>query len=310
MNWDFIYRGETKEIDDEVRASASGSFIRLSDGFTHYELSGPRNGQPVVLVHGFSVPYFVFDPTFSYLVGAGFRVLRYDLFGRGLSDRPYIRYNLNVFVGQLKELLDVLGFKQVHLIGLSMGGAIGSAFTVKFPDRVLKLILIDPVGIRPTPHSWIYKAASLPVLSELILGLAGTDRLVQTVAAGFFDPGHIKMFHDQYRVQMEYRGFKRAILSTLRNKTLDGFPEIYQQLGRLDLPVLLFWGQEDQTLPLEQSHDILSAVPRAEFHVIENCGHIPHYEKPEEVNPIISDFLNNQTTGQFCPVTTQVVKGW
>jgi len=310
MNWDFIYRGETKEIDDEVRASASGSFIRLSDGFTHYELSGPCNGQPVVLVHGFSVPYFVFDPTFSYLVGAGFRVLRYDLFGRGLSDRPHLQYNLGVFVGQLKELLDALGFKQVHLIGLSMGGAIGSAFTVKFPDRVLKLILIDPVGIRPMPHSWIYKVASLPVLSELILGLAGTERLVQTAAAGFFDPEHIKMFHDQYRVQMEYHGFQRAILSTLRNKTVDGFPETYQQLGRLDLPVLLFWGQEDQTLPLEQSHDILSAVPRAEFHVIENCGHIPHYEKPEEINPIISDFLNNQTTGQFCPVTTQVVKGW
>jgi len=55
---------------------------------------------------------------------------------------------------------------------------------------------------------------------------------------------------------------------------------------------LLIWGRNDQTLPLEQSRDILSAVPRAEFHIMENCGHIPHYEKPEEVNSLLANFLN------------------
>ena len=121
MNFDFIYRGENKEIDDEVRASTSGSYIRLSNGFIHYELSGPDSGQPIVLVHGFSVPYFIFDPTFNFLTKAGWRVLRYDLFGRGFSDRPHVRYNIDLFVRQLKELLDALNIKRVNLIGLSMG---------------------------------------------------------------------------------------------------------------------------------------------------------------------------------------------
>ncbi len=144
MNFDFICRGETKDIDDDIRASTSGSFIRLSNGFTHYELCGPDSGQSVVLIHGFSVPYFVFDPTFNFLVSAGFRVLRYDLFGRGFSDRPYTRYNLELFVNQLKDLLCALNIKRVNLIGLSMGGAISSAFTVSFPESVRRLILIDP----------------------------------------------------------------------------------------------------------------------------------------------------------------------
>ncbi len=292
MNWDFIYRGETKEIDDHVRASTSGSFIRLSSGFTHYELGGPDNGMPVVLVHGFSVPYFIFDPTFNFLLSAGFCVLRYDLFGRGFSDRPHVNYNIDLFVHQLKELLDKLKIQQVSLIGLSMGGAIASTFTVYFPERVRKLILIDPIGTRPMPLSWMYKTAILPGISELILGLVGTERMVQGVASDFFDPEHIVMFQDQYRVQLHYRGFKRAILSTLRNKTVNGFPEVYQRLGKLDVPILLFWGRNDRTLPLEQSGDILSAVPRTEFHVIENCGHIPHYEKPDIVNPLLADFLN------------------
>ena len=293
MNLDFIYRGEIKEIDDEVRASTSGSFIRLSEGCAHYELSGPDSGEAVVLVHGFSVPYFIFDPTFSFLVNSGFRVLRYDLFGRGFSDRPHVKYNMDLFVGQLKELLDALDLKQVNLIGLSMGGAIASAFTVRFPKRVHRLVMMDSIGTRPAPFSWIYKAAMLPGLSELILGMVCADRMVQSMASGFFNPKHDKMFQDQCRVQIQYHGFKRALLSTLRNKTVDGIPEVYQRLGKLDVRVLLLWGRNDQTLPLEQSRDILSAVPHAEFHVIEDCGHIPQYEKPDEVNPIIQQFLTS-----------------
>jgi pimeloyl-ACP methyl ester carboxylesterase len=294
MNFDFIYRGETKDIDDAVRASTSGSYIRLSDGCTHYELRGADSSQPMILVHGFSVPYFIFDPTFDFLAKAGYRVLRYDLFGRGFSDRPRVKYNIDLFVNQLKGLLDALNFRSVNLIGLSMGGAIASAFTVNYPERVHKLILIDPIGTQPMPLSWMYKAAILPGISELVLGLAGTEGMVQGIASDFFDPEHVKMFQDQYRVQMQYRGFKRAILSTLRNKTVDGFPEVYQRLGKLDMPILLFWGRNDQTLPLGQSRDILSLVPRAEFHIIENCGHIPHYERPEEVNPILQQFLNSK----------------
>ena len=293
MNWDFIYRGENKEIDEEARASTEGSFIRLSNGFTHYELGGSDSSKAVVLVHGFSVPYFIFDPTFDFLADSGFRVLRYDLFGRGFSDRPPAKYNMDLFVRQLKELLDALDLKQVNLIGLSMGGAIASVFTVNFPERVRRLALMDSVGTRPAPFSWIYKAAMLPGISELILGMVSADRMVQSMASGFFDPEHVKMFQDQCRVQIQYRGFKRALLSTLRNKTVDGIPEVYQSLGKLDVPVLLIWGRNDRTLPLEQSGDILSAVPRAEFHVIEDCSHIPQYEKPEEVNPILQQFLDS-----------------
>ena len=292
MNWDFIYRGETKDIDDDIRTSTSGSFIRLSNGFTHYELCGPDNAQSVALIHGFSVPYFVFDPTFNFLVSAGFRVLRYDLFGRGFSDRPHVKYNIDLFVNQLKELLDALNIKQVNLIGLSMGGAVASAFTVNFPECVRRLILIDPVGIQSRPLSWMYKVAILPGISESILSLISTERIIQRAATDFFDPEHAKLFQNQYRSQMQYRGFKRAILSTLRNKTVDGFPEVYQRLGKLGMPVLLIWGRNDRTLPLEQSCDILSAVPRAELHIIENCGHIPHYEKPEQVNSLLVNFLN------------------
>ncbi|MGB7874199.1 MAG: hypothetical protein WBL25_07430, partial [Anaerolineales bacterium] len=90
MPWTFPYLGKTEELNEAARAGAPGSFVQLSDGCSHYELGGPPDGQPVVLVHGFSVPYFIWDPTFSFLTECGFRALRYDLFGRGYSDRPRV----------------------------------------------------------------------------------------------------------------------------------------------------------------------------------------------------------------------------
>ncbi|MEP7137424.1 MAG: alpha/beta hydrolase, partial [Chloroflexota bacterium] len=129
-------RDETKELNDEARKSAGGAFIQLSNGVTHYELGGNESGEVVVLVHGFSVPYFIYDPTFEFLTRSGFRVLRYDLFGRGFSDRPHMDYNLDLFIEQLSDLLDTLRFTPpVNLIGLSMGGLIASAFTVRHPER-------------------------------------------------------------------------------------------------------------------------------------------------------------------------------
>lgn len=291
MNWDFIYRGETKVLDESTRASTDGSFIRLSDGCTHYELGGPENGQPAVLVHGFSVPYFIWDPTFEGLTSSGFRVLRFDLYGRGFSDRPRVRYNLDLFVRQLRELLDALNFDQVNLSGLSMGGPITTMFTAQFPERVHRLILIDPCGARPIRLSPILKAALLPIIGELALGLFGDENLVRGNASDFFDPKYVAMFQDKYRVQMQYRGFKRAILSSMRNGMLDSFYEAYQRVGEQKVPVLIFWGRNDAAVPLDHSREILRAIPRAELHVVENCGHIPHYEKPDHVNPILIQFL-------------------
>ncbi len=294
MNWDFIYRGETKHLDDAVRAKASGSFIQLSDGCTHYELSGPQDSKVVVLVHGFSIPYGIWDPTYQALISDGWRVLRYDLFGRGYSDRPQRPYNLSLFVRQLSDLLDALAIPRVHLIGLSMGGAIAAAFTVRHPTRIHKLILIDPIGTQPMPLGPLYRAGLFPGIGELVLGLVGTDKIIKGIASDFYDPTLVEQFKDDYRDQMQFRGFKRAILSTLRNKTLNGFPEIYGQLGKLGLPVLLLWGRNDQTIPLAQSDSIIRLVPGVEFHVIEGCGHIPHYERPEIVNPIVSQFLSSK----------------
>jgi pimeloyl-ACP methyl ester carboxylesterase len=296
----FAYRKETKQLNNTARHDTDGCFIQLPDGVTHYELGGPESGEVVVLVHGFSVPYFIYDPTFQFLTQSGFRVLRYDLFGRGFSDRPAAHYNVNLLVHQLAALLDALGIastgtstgpRPVNLIGLSMGGPIAATFTIRFPERVNKLVLIDPAGAKPIHLSPMLKTAKLPFVAETVLSLSGTEGMVKSIAKDFFDPSLVDHFISRYRVQMEFQGFRNAILSTIRNGMLDSFIHVYEALGKMNKKILLLWGRDDLTIPFAQSFDLRAVLPKVEFHVIKNTGHIPHYEKPHEVNPLLLEFL-------------------
>ncbi|MFT3895682.1 MAG: alpha/beta hydrolase [Anaerolineales bacterium] len=285
-------RGETKELNDSARRSADGSFITLTDGVTHYELGGNKSGEVVVLIHGFSVPYFIYDPTFEFLTRSGFSVLRYDLFGRGFSERPDTRYNVDLFVRQLSELLDALQLSHpVNLIGLSMGGLIAATFTARHPDGVKSLTLIDPAGARSLAESPMLRMIKLPFIAEAILSVVGGEPFIESNAKDFFDPKMIENFKARYRIQMQYKGFLRAILSSVRNGMLKSYLDVYKQIGKMNKPILLFWGKEDVTVPLEHGQDLLAAMPKTEFHIIEGCGHTPHYEKPDVVNPILLKFL-------------------
>jgi pimeloyl-ACP methyl ester carboxylesterase len=294
MSWRFPYRGETEVLNDGIRAKAPGTFVRLTEGITHYELGGPPSGPIAVLVHGFSVPYYVWEPTFQALVQAGARTLRYDLYGRGFSDRPRGPYTIDFFVRQLKELLEAFGMERVALIGLSMGGPISATFAARYPEHVRRLGLIDPVGFQPMPLSAALKLALVPGLGELALGLIGDEALLNGMAADFFDRELIGLFLSQYRIQMKYRGFKRALLSTLRGDALAGCPQAYLRLAERDIPVLLIWGRDDRTIPIETSRQIIEAIPRIRFIPVENCGHIPHYERPEVINPILVQFVGEK----------------
>jgi pimeloyl-ACP methyl ester carboxylesterase len=223
MPWKFPYLGETKKLNEATRADTPGEFVQLTNGWTHFELSGPDDGNSIVLVHGFSVPYFIWDPTFEFLTASGFRVLRYDLFGRGFSDRPRTRYDIDLFCQQLRDLLDTLGFEKTNLVGLSMGGPIVATFSARYPDRVGKLVLVDPAGARPVTLSGILRAALAPGFGELALGLFGRNQLTSEVASDFYKPVNIKAFAQKYMIQMGYKGYMRAILSTTRTGMLGDF---------------------------------------------------------------------------------------
>jgi len=288
---EFHFRGESQVLDAAARSAAPGRFVELPDGSTHYEMGGPPEGQLVVLVHGFSVPYYIWDPTFAALVQAGCRVLRYDLYGRGYSDRPDAVYNQDLFVRQLRHLLAALRVdRPVDLVGLSMGGAIAVAFTARHPDMVDKLCLISPAGL-PMKRPALAGLVEAPLLGEWLMSLFGDKLLVDWLRGDFRQPEKFPQYQEKYRVQMKYVGFKRAILSTIRSGFLNDMTEAYRRVGQQKRPVLLIWGREDNSISFSTSEQVRAAIPQVEFHAIDDAGHVSHYERPEIVNRILLEFL-------------------
>lgn len=274
---------ETKIMNNEARKNAPGKFIKLTGGVTHYETGGPDTGKVVILVHGFSVPYYIWDVTFDSLVKNGFHVVRYDEFGRGYSDRPHVKYDPVLYRTQLQDLIISLKLKTpVSLAGLSFGGPVVTDFAVNNPSLVDKLILVDP------PYSSMKLNKSEFVANyEWALN---HEKQANDQLKDFKYPDQFPGWVDKYKVQMHYKGFRHALISTRKNYYGDIQVSNYKRLDGLQKKVLLIWGREDTSVPFHFSDSIRKAV-QVEFFPVDDAGHLPHLEKPGLVNQKIISFL-------------------
>ena len=288
----WIFDEESKTLDDNMRRGLPGQFIKLSDGYVHYELSGPDDGPVVVLIHGISTPYFVWDDTQPALTKAGFKVLRYDLYGRGFSDRPNVTYDEQLFDRQLLELLSALKIrKPVDLVGSSMGGAIAVIFAARHPENVRKLVLISPAGF-PVNVPVAGQIGRLPVVGDYLMYAFGNPIMNRLFKDNFSKSDKLSAFSEKFRQQTRYVGFKRALQSTLRNFNLDNQKTAFEAVGKQGRQVMLIWGREDKIVPFSNNEMVRATIHDVDFHALDVAGHIPHYEAPERVNPLMVDFMN------------------
>jgi pimeloyl-ACP methyl ester carboxylesterase len=287
----WAFNEESKTLDDNIRRGLPGQFIKLSDGYVHYELSGPDDGPVVILIHGFSAHYFVWDDTHPALTKAGFRVLRYDLYGRGFSDRPNVTYDEQLFDRQLLELLSALKIREpADLVGSSMGGAIAVIFAARHPEKARKLLLIDPAGY-PVNLPLAGRMVRLPVVGDYLTYAFGNPIMLRGFKDYFSKLDKLSAFSEKYRQQTQYTGFKRAILSTLRNFNLDNQKTTYETVGKQGRQVMLIWGREDKIIPFSNNEMIRAVIRDVDFHAIDAAGHLPHYEVSERVNPLMVEFM-------------------
>lgn len=281
---------EPTPIDDAARAAKSGRIATLPSGRTWYEVHGPETGAPVVLVHGTTIPSLVWDRNADALAGAGFHVIRYDLYGRGLSDRPDARYDLDVYVTQLAELLDALApGRPVDLVGLSLGGMIVAEFARRHPHQVRRLVLIGPGGVADPPT--IARAAAAPGVGEYLMRVAGSRQLLPSRRM-LLHPDRHAALDSAFLATIRFRGSRRAVLATLRNVPYNGYQEAYAELGRLGKPVMLVWGREDVVVPFASSEVVRALVHPARFVAVDDAGHLANLERPDVVNAATIDFLS------------------
>jgi pimeloyl-ACP methyl ester carboxylesterase len=264
--------------------------FKNSRGHTYYEYLRGTNGKTVVFIHGITKPSYVFDDNFKAMHESGFSVLRYDLYGRGRSSAPEVKYDEAVYVEQLQGLLDYLKLERVSLVALSMGALVATKFTESYPSIVVSIVYVDPAGY-PRGFSLFEKLIRSRGLGDLIFYSLGNRLLRKRNHQNVKYPEKIAGFHTKYAEQMQYRGFRRSVHATIRHMDFE-MTAAFSSVTTLDIPISVIWGEDDVVVPISRMKYFLNDFPRAEFHVIKDTGHEANHENPEAVNPLLVKFLS------------------
>jgi pimeloyl-ACP methyl ester carboxylesterase len=287
-----LYRDhENMDLIEASREPTVGADVKGRDGTIHYQLGGPEGGRTVVLVHGVSGPMTVWDKTYVALTGAGLRVLRYDLYGRGRSERPDLPYDERLYDDQLTDLLGALKIDgPVALVGSSMGCVISAGFRNRHPERVQRLALIGPAGF-PIEASLLAPLLQVPGIGAYMMAVIGDGMLMKHNHRYFVHSERVPEAHAAFARQLEIRGTKRAIRRTMGDMPLQDYKDGYAAVGKSDVPVLLIWGEKDVTFPFAHHVAAQTLMPQAQFVPVKEAAHLPQYERDDVVNPALISYL-------------------
>lgn len=288
----FSFTQETQELNEETRKEIGGTFIKLSKGYTYYQLQGPDTGKTVILIHGAGSGSYAWDHNFNYLVNQGFRVLKFDLYGRGFSDRVDAIYDTTLFYEQILELLDTFQLKAPYNVAaVSMGSSIALHFTKNNLDKVNSLVLTDPASLSDGSMPWYLKK---PFISQVLMTAYWYPRAVEKQMREYHNPNNVPEYREKSWEQLKYKGLKKAMLSTWQNMLTLNMTKEMEQIGKSEVKVLLIWGKSDPLISPAMSEHYIKAMPQASLTVIDSAGHLSNYEKPTIFNTVVTKFIRNE----------------
>ena len=282
----FIWESRRKVIGTVERKGVPGGFAALSQGVTYYHWIGPVRGPVAVAIHGSTMPSAVWDDVAEGLGAIGYRMLVYDLYGRGLSDAPKGPQNAQFFIRQLTDLLADQGLGQdLTLIGTGLGGSIATAFTAAHPERVKRLILLSPMGLDRPEDGLARFIRQTPLIGDwLFLALFG-GQLRKSVAAAPSRIGPAQL------EELGRKGFIPAVLASLRGIGADRQEAQHRAIGRADVPVVALWGQLDTVVPISGLGSLAQWSRNARQEVIAGAGDGLPYTHAAEVIAVLKDVL-------------------
>jgi pimeloyl-ACP methyl ester carboxylesterase len=268
-----------------------GEFTSTASGTTYYEYHpGKRTSGTAIFIHGFALPSGVWEKNFSVLSRQGYSVLRFDRVGVGRSVTPVKKHSMLLFINQIKELIDsVRPPPPFSLVGLSMGGAVAARFTAMYPALVGRICLIAPAvaGLFPGAVRFLTLPGVGRLAAELLTGAILKRNLADIFACRDMATGFIQ----DCLGQLHRISYRRAILSTLRHTLLDRTSYAYAALNTINIPSSLIWGTEDTVVPFARAESVRQALGSCAFHPIQGAGHCPAWERADEINRLLADFL-------------------
>lgn len=270
-------------------------YVMVGDINTRFRTAGAE-GTTVVLLHGIGDAVETWDDNINVLA-EHHRVYALDMVGFGRSDKPPIQPSLAFGVQFVSDFMENQHIERTSLIGNSMGGAISLQFAIQFPEKLDKLVIENSAALGKGVAGF-FRLFSIPLIGELFSRPShwGTAWILKQIA-------YVSTLITDNLVELYYQlatlpGAQRWLLSTLRvgmsllGQRAQFVRFIVDNLSKISCPTLIIWGEQDRIIPVAHAQVAKKRILNAELQILDPCGHMPHFEHPEDFNQLILEFLN------------------
>ncbi len=270
-------------------------FIKANDLTLHVAEAGPRDGNPVIFLHGFPDASFGWDAQIRALAKAGFYVIAPDQRGYNLSDKPKGKenYKMNLLVADVLALADALNLSRFNLAGHDFGGLVSWNLVERHPERVKRLAILNvphpkimneflKTNRQQRSKSWYAFFFRLPVLPEIIVRANNWKMLASAMGKGLSAAGL-----NRYRAAWSQPGSMTAMLNWYRCL----FQQSPQAIPakRIQVPTLMIWGKHDPHLMWQMAPGSIDLCENGRLEYLEDATHWVHQDKPDQVNRLLTD---------------------
>lgn len=257
--------------------------------------TGQANGRTVVLLHGFNFFGEYWAGTIDALTGAGFRVVVPDQIGFGRSSKPIIPYSLHDHAANTRQLLEDLGIARAAIVGHSFGGMLATRFASAYPDVTTHLGLVNQIGMEDARRERPWRRTDAAY--ENTLG-RDYDSIRQGIERYFvtWKPEYEKFIRVHYGWTLSADWPRFAMVRTLNSQIIYSDPIVYDW-PHIQAKTLVIGGDKDGPNFPELAARVAESIPNAELVLIENVGHNPHLEAPDQLHPRLVEFLRTDPIG-------------
>lgn len=259
-----------------VYGKGASQYLSLEGMDVHYRIEGA--GVPLVLIHGTASSLHTWDEWTEQLK-SDFKIIRLDMPAFGLTGpHPEKKYSLDDYASFLNAFLTQLDVDTLYLAGNSLGGAIAWNYTLTFPEKVKKLMLIDAAGFPKDSIPQIFKLAQKPVTASVMKWVTPRFLIAKNMKEVYYDHSKIsnaliKRYHDMTLRTGNRQAFVDRAKLTFADQT--------SRLSDISCPTLIQWGLYDRWIPVKDAEKFNELIQNSRV-VTYEAGHVPMEELPME----------------------------
>ncbi|MBF0224897.1 MAG: alpha/beta hydrolase [Desulfobacterales bacterium] len=277
----------------KFKYAQNSKFINILGTSVHYRDEG--NGPVLILLHGVVSSLHTWDEWVKEL-SPYYRIIRFDVPGFGLTDpKDTKKFADNYWEDFLDAFVSTLGIDKFYIAGNSLGSFISWNYALKYPEKIKKMVLLDPIAFsQPVP--WVLKIAKIPVINFFAKYIVPRFLIEKNILEVYGDKTKVteKIVDRYYEITMR-AGIKKSIIYIFKNIiSISLSSDIGSKVKDIKVPVLILWGNDDAWVPVSLLQYWREALPSAHYIVYDGVGHVPMEEVPVQSARDVHQYLSEE----------------